>query len=144
MLLQLSGKPSIRELIKLQLPFSNNDPDLAVRSVLDFQRLWAMFHFPKLLRAIGRIQFALFTPLALRVGNYDVYASLVENLFLSPSLLALEEYGIPLPLGRKLETWIDFQRDLDEVLEAVRGLPLEHLPLSHFERSIIEEARETI
>jgi hypothetical protein len=144
MLLQLSGKPSIRELIRLQLPFSNNDPDLAVRSVLDFQRLWAMFHFPKLLRAIGRIQFALFTPLALRVGNYDVYASLVENLFLSPSLLALEEYGIPLPLGRKLETWIDFQRDLDEVLEAVRVLPLEHLELSHFERSIIEEARETI
>jgi len=144
LLLQLSGKPSIRELIGLQLLFSNNDPDLAVRSVLDFQRLWAMFHFPRLLRAIGRIQFALFTPLALRVGNYDVYASLVENLFLSPSLLALEEYGIPLPLGRKLETWIDFQRDLDEVLEAVRVLPLEHLPLSHFERSIIEEARETI
>ena len=144
MLLQLSGKPSVRDLIRLQLPYSKNDPDLAVRSVLDFQRLWAMFHFPKLLRAIGRIQLAVFTPRGLRAGNYDVYASLVENLFLSPALHVLEEYGIPLPLGRKLEPWIDFNRDLDDVLEAVRVLPLEDLPLSHFERTIIEEARETI
>lgn len=143
-LLQLSRKLSIRELIILQLPFCKNDPDLAVRSVLDFQRLWAMFHFPRLLRAIGRVQYAVFAPLALRVGNYDVFASLVENLFLSPALLVLEEYGVPLPLGRKLETWVDFHRDLHEALEAVRVLPLANLPLSHFERSIIEEARETI
>ena len=32
-------------------------------------------------------------------GNYEFYLSQVENLFLAPSLLDLDEYGLPLPLA---------------------------------------------
>ena len=144
MLLKLVGKPTIKELILNQLPYSNDDPDQAVRSVLDFQRLWATFHFPKLLRAIGKIEEAVFSKRGLPTGNYDQYAMLVEHLFLGPALLALEEYGIPLPLGRKLEAYLGRDRDLDSVLQQLRVLQLDGLPFSAFERALIEDARESL
>src|SRR5690606_12658789 len=122
-------------------PYSNNDPDQAVKAVLDFQRLWATFHFPKLLRAIGRIQDVVFSKRSLPTGDYDQYASLIEHLFLNPVVVALEEYGIPLPLGRKLEPYFGGESDLDAALVRIRGLNLTMLPLSPFERSLIEDAR---
>lgn len=144
MLLQLAGKPSIRDLIQNQLSYSSNDPDKAVRAVLDFQRLWATFHFPKLLRAIGRIQGAVFSSRSLPTGDYEQFASLVEHLFLNPALLALEEYGIPLPLARKLEPYLTESLDLDDMLSNIRALSLDVLPLSSFERVLINDARESM
>ena len=144
MLLQLTGKPSIADQIRNQLRYSNNDPDQAVKAVLDFQRLWATFHFPKLMRAIGRIQDAVFSKRGLPTGDYDQYASLVEHLFLNPVVVVLEEYGIPLPLARKLEPHFGNERDLDAALIRIRGLNVDALPLSRFERSLIEEARASM
>lgn len=144
MLLKLTGKPSIADLVKSQLPYANNDPDQAVRAVLDFQRLWATFHFPKLLRAIGRIQVAVFSKRSLPTGDYDQYASLVEHLFLNPVVVALEEYGIPLPLARKLEPHFGNERDLDAALARIRVLDLSTLPLSSFEKSLFEDARSSM
>jgi hypothetical protein len=144
MLLQLVGRPSIRDLVQKQLPYANNDPDQAVRAVLDFQRLWAMFHFPKLLRAIDRIQKLIFSKRGLPVGSYEQYATLVENLFMNPVLPALEEYGIPLPLARKLEPYLGTSRELDVVLTQLKSLSLDTMPLSGFERALIEDAREAM
>jgi hypothetical protein len=144
MLLQLTGKPEIADLVRSQLPYSNNDPDQAVKSVLDFQRLWATFHFPKLLRAIGRIQDAVFSKRSLPTGDYDQYASLVEHLFLNPIVVALEEYGIPLPLARKLESHFDNAGDLDASLVRIRSLDLDALSLSSFERSLVDDARASM
>lgn len=144
MLLKLTGKPSIADLVKSQLPYASNDPDQALRAVLDFQRLWAMLHFPRLLRAIGRIQDAVFSKRSLPTGDYDRYASLVEHLFLNPVVVALEEYGIPLPLARKLEAHFGGERDLDAALVQIRELDLDRLSLSSFERSLIEDARASM
>ena len=144
LLLQLTGKPHIADLVRSQLRYSNNDPDQAMKSVLDFQRLWATFHFPKLLRAIGRIQDAVFSKRSLPTGDYDQYASLVERLFLNPVVVALEEYGIPLPLARKLETHLGGERDLDAALLRIRALDLDRVSVSPFERSLIEDARSSM
>lgn len=144
MLLQLMGRPTTRELVEKQLPYCNNDPDQAVRVVLDFQRLWAMFHFPRLLRAIGRIQEVVFAKRGLPVGSYEYFASLVEHLCLSPAIVALEEYGIPLPLGRKLEHYVGKLDDLDVALAQIRSLDLDKLALSEFERTLLEDARSAM
>jgi hypothetical protein len=144
MLRQLAKKLSIAEQIEAQLPYANGDPDQAVRVVLDFQRMWATLHFPKLLRAIGRIQNAVFSKRSLPTGDYDQYASLVEHLFLNPIVLALEEYGIPLPLARKLEPHIGDERDFDTALARIRNLDVGTLPLSSFEKSLIEDARSSM
>lgn len=141
MLRQLAKKLSISDLVQAELPYANNDPDQAVRVVLDFQRMWATLHFPRLLRAIGRIQGAVFSKRFLPAGDYDQYASLVEHLFLNPVVLALEEYGIPLPLAQKLESHFGNERDLDAALVRIRSMDLDALLLTPFERSLIEDAR---
>jgi hypothetical protein len=35
-------------------------------------------------------------------GDYDAYASQVEHLYMDPTLMALDEYGIPIQLAIKL------------------------------------------
>ena len=83
--------------------FKYKDADKAVQEVLDFLRLWANFHFPQLLRTLDRIQKDVFRRLRMpSSGNYDFYANRVENFFADPALVALEEYGIPLEVAKKL------------------------------------------
>jgi hypothetical protein len=74
----LSKKPSFKALIASEVG-PHRDADSAVQLVLDFTRLWAQFHFPRLLRAVGRIQEDVFDRRGMEAGNYDLYASKVEN-----------------------------------------------------------------
>ena len=79
--------------------FANEDLSDVVASVLAFQRNWMGFTIPSLLRATQRIYNEVATMLDETRGNYEFYLSQVENLFLAPSLLDLDEYGLPLPLA---------------------------------------------
>lgn len=79
--------------------FQNEDLSDVVASVLAFQRNWMGFTIPSLLRATQRIYNEVATSLNETRGNYEFYLSQVENLFLPPSLLDLDEYGVPLPLA---------------------------------------------
>ncbi len=56
---RLQQKPTLKELINSQLQFES-DPDQVVSKTLDFLRLWAEFHFPRILRAFDRIQKEIF------------------------------------------------------------------------------------
>ena len=55
MILNLQGRLTIRQLIETQLRYSES-PDEAVTRVLDFLRMWATYHFPRLLRGLNNIQ----------------------------------------------------------------------------------------
>lgn len=79
--------------------FPSEDLSDVVASVLAFQRNWMGFTIPSLLRATQRIFNEIATSLNEPRGNYEFYLSQVENLFLAPSLLDLDEYGLPLPLA---------------------------------------------
>ena len=68
-----------------------------------FQRNWASFAFPRYLRALDLIQKEVFGDLGMRYGDYSLYGVKVESLFLPPELPALEEYGLPVQLGLKLQ-----------------------------------------
>jgi len=142
LLTRLPKRESIRDIIEAQLKYTNNDADAAVRTVLDFQRLWATFHFPKLLRAINRITMEIFGRRGLPTGDYSVYAARVESLFLEPSILALEEYGVPLPLAQKLPRSISGETDFDVLLERFRVLPIASLALLEFEQEIALDAQK--
>jgi hypothetical protein len=112
-----------------------------VQSVLDFIRLWASHHFPRLLRALSNIQADVFIRAGLRPGNYELFANRVENLFLDSSIVALDEYGIPLELGRKLERFLKPEGILDTTLERLRLLDPRRLGLSTFEQELIIDAQ---
>ena len=127
-------------MIENQRPYAD-DADKAVSKVLDFLRLWASFQFPRLLRAMSRIQAYLLRRAKLNPGDYEAFASQVEHHFLDPTLVALDEYGIPIQLARKLSRWISPDGDLDVVLERLKSLNLDELPLEPFEYEFLYDTQ---
>lgn len=139
----LEKKPIISDMIKAQLQ-KTSDVDEAVSSVLDFLKLWAGFHFPRLLRAIGRIQHDIFSKNHLPPGEYDSYSYNVENLFLDPTLLALDEYGVPIQIARKISSILEPNNNLDDTLYKLKSLDIYSLDLSSFEQDILLDAQQHI
>lgn len=142
-LIELHTVPTVRSLIEKEYAYFK-DADKVVQQVLDFQRLWAGFHFPQLLRALDRIQRDVFSRFRLSAGNYDLYANRVENLFTDSELVALEEYGIPLQVAKKLRASLMPYRNLDEALARLRTLRMDHLNLSQFERDVVRDTQRTL
>jgi hypothetical protein len=139
---RLRAKPSTRQLIVEQYKYSK-DWDAAVQQCLDFLRLWAGFHYPRILRALDNIQREVFARAGLRPGNYDLFASQVEYCFFDPALAALDDYGVPIELARRIEHHVLVTGDLDHTLERFRDLIIDSLGgLSSFERKLLREAQE--
>jgi hypothetical protein len=137
----LRAAPTVSTMIQSQTQ-NLQDPDTAVQQVLDFLRLWANFHFPRLLRALDKIQQDLFRRAGVRPGEYEYFANRVENYFLDPAIVALDEYGIPLEVARKLQPLLVTDGDLDATLEKLRTLNLERTNLTRFEKKLVTDARE--
>jgi hypothetical protein len=142
-LIELYSAPTTKSLIQKAYDY-HKDADRAVSQVLDFLRLWGSFHFPQILRALDRIQKHVFAKFGMPSGDYDLYASKVENRFVDPPLVALEEYGIPLEVARKLRPRMVPFDNLDQVLEKLRRLRLEQTNLSGFEREVVRDAQRTL
>ncbi len=143
---QLSTKPTVKEIIQSQIDFALKrdtqvEIDEVVQSVLDFLRLWAQHHFPRHLMALSRIQQDIFDKAGLQSGNYESYAKSVENLFLDPAIVALDEYGIPIELARKLEGYLKPDSDIDMALMNLKHLNPDRIGLSEFEVELIKDAQ---
>lgn len=93
----------LKELVSRQFAykFTNEDLSDVVAGVLAFQRNWMGFTIPSILRAVQSIYNEVAKSLNEPRGDYDFYISQVESLFLAPSLLDLDEYGLPLPLAMR-------------------------------------------
>ena len=115
--------------------------DVIVEETLDFVRHWCSFTFPKYLRALDRIQDHVLTTAGHRPGELLPLASQIENAFLDPAVYALDEYGIPVELGKKLQQWLDPQGDLDVALARLQALEPAMLSLEEFERELIGRAQ---
>jgi hypothetical protein len=120
---------------------AKSDPDGAVRIALDFQRKWATFSVPRLLVALEAIQREVFSELGLPPGRFGKYAADVENLFLPPELVGLDEYGLPIQLGTKLSPHLSLGQGMDYAIESVRALDLERLSLTQFERHLLNHVQ---
>jgi hypothetical protein len=53
-------------------------------------------------------------------GNYAYFAGLVENWFLDPAIMTLDEYGVPIQVGVKLEQVLQPEDNLDTALDRAR------------------------
>jgi hypothetical protein len=132
----LKGHPTTKDMILSQMEYWR-DIEKSVTRTLDFLRLWATFHFPRLLMAIDRIQKDVLGRANVRTGNFEAYAAAAESLFMDPTMLALEEYGLPLEIARKIESVLKPDGDLDAVLARLKNLSLEETELTQFERRMI-------
>ncbi len=145
---QLREHPPIRSLIDGLLEYRREsagdaNPDDAVQNVLDFLRLWAGFHFPRLLSSLDRIQREVLPRMGLEPGSLLSFANEVEHLFLGAHVVALEEFGLPLQIGQRLP-FPDMDLSLDECLEMLRGWRFDDLELELFERELLEFVRSSL
>lgn len=115
--------------------------DTIVEEVLDFVRHWVSYNFPQYLRALHRIQAHVLGEAGYQPGDFMSLASAIENAFMDPAVYALDEYGVPLELARRLEKQLDPNGDLDRALERLRGLEPGRLRLRAFEMDLIRQAQ---
>lgn len=139
----LQSIPSVSNLIRSQIDYEQNgDADGSVQKILDFLRLWATFHFPRLLRAVNLIQRDVCARYNVDPGDYDYYANQVEFLFLDSAIVALDEYGVPVQLGRKLQSYLRFNGDIDAALESIKELNLYAVNLDAFEYELLSYVKD--
>lgn len=142
-LIKFRSAKAVRTLIVEELASqrSNPDADEAVEDVLDFIRYWATFNFPRYLMAVDRIVKSVFERRGLRAGDFSIFASRLENQFLPAGVAALDEYGIPIQVGRKIAGRLGQPESLDQALDQLRTITAdEGLELSGFERSLVADA----
>lgn len=116
----------------------------AVERVLGFDRNWAGFEFPRLLMSLWRIQRHVFQERFGRSGNYSFFAARVEQLFRNPALVALEEYGLPLQIGEKVNARVDLSEDLDEAIAQSRAVDATDCALNSFEATVLGDVQRTL
>jgi len=117
--------------------------DEVVLDVLTFYRSGLSFGLPKYLRVLDAIQRDVFDRLGLPVGDYRQYAAAAEGVFMPQHLAALDEYGIPIELARKLQHLV-LPRDatLDDVIERLRQLDPARIQAEPFEIELLRETQE--
>jgi DEAD/DEAH box helicase len=139
-----------RDLITQQLDYAARQArmiDDVVLDVLTFQRNGLTFGFPKYLRVVDNVQQAVLGRAGARTGDYSQFAAAAEGGFLPVPLAALDEYGLPLEVARKLSGSLlprGADDSLDAVLERLR-VTSDHMPqLTTFERELLREAKEDL
>jgi hypothetical protein len=129
-------------MLDAQLPFNENDRDVAVEDVLLFNRNWMGHVFRRSLLAVELIQKEVFRRNGLPTGNYSFYATQVEGQFLPPYFVTFEEYGLPTIVSLKLGALGLWGESLDEVLTRLRIVaanPAVTEVLSPFEQEMVDE-----
>lgn len=124
--------------------FKPPSPNEAVENVLEFERTWATFEFPRYIMALSRIQEHVFGSIGLQPGDYSFYSMQVESLFRTPVLISLDEYGVPLQVAEKIGEELGIEDDLDSALAYLKRVDVTKFRLSPFERDVIEDAKATI
>lgn len=121
-------------------------PDDAVEASLEFIRQWPQYRFPRLAMGVCRIQNYLVERLGKPTlkSEYSFFSGKVESLFSDAALIALDEYGLPFPIAKKLETVLNSDGMLDKALSNLSRLQVNKLPLTSFEKSLIEDVQKSI
>ena len=111
--------------------------DEAVERVLEFERTWASFELPRVLRAFSDVRrHVLGTS-----GDYSFFAGQLEMLFRPRFQVALEEFGVPLQVSDMLAPTFRGLDTIDQALAALKALRLDSLGLDQFERELVEECQ---
>jgi hypothetical protein len=139
---KLRATPSIRRRIidELEGKYKAATVDEAVERVLEFERTWASFELPRILRAFSDIRGHVVGG----SGDYTFFAGSMENLFRSPFQVAMEEFGIPLQVSDKLTRTLRGVESIDEALERVKALRVDSLDLDQFEQELVKDCQAAL
>ncbi len=133
--IQPSFAAQLREALREK---SEDGADEALENFLEFARQWIVFKAPRLMSAVSRIQSEVLARHSKRPGDYSFFCAQMESLFMSPIIIALEEYGIPLQLGAQIMPLLGTSQTLDAVLAELAKRRAAEIPgLTKFERELI-------
>jgi rhodanese-related sulfurtransferase len=121
-----------------------SDGDERVEGALEFVRQWAGHHAPRLFLGLDRIQREVFGSLGYRPGSYGFYVGRLHNLFLPPALAAVDEYGLPIEVALKIQDRLDLRGELDDLLDSIRSLQVDEVPLTDFERKLLRDTQQSL
>ena len=71
-----------------------------------------------------------------------MFASQIENWFVDPAIMALDEYGVPVQVGQRLQQVLKPEGNLDAAIKQFQALDLDTLQLTPFERDLLKDARD--
>jgi hypothetical protein len=140
---ELNFKKDIRDRIQAELtpgPYAAPNADEAIERILEFDRTWASFELPRLLRAFSDLRKHVLGG----SGDYSFFASQIENLFREPFQVTLEEFGLPLQITDKIARFLHGTRSIDEALARIRSLEPTQLGLNAFEVELLKDSQQTI
>lgn len=123
---------------------NDHNPDDFILSFLKFLRSGLSFEAPRWLRAADAIQRAILPRFGLPPGDYEPYIGKLENLFLPYPLAALDEYGVPTELIRRLTGRLEEAEEIDKLLELFADLDPSALDLSPFEELLLRNAQSDL
>jgi hypothetical protein len=102
------------------------------------------FRFPRDLMVLERIVKEVSSRLKMPAPDYSTYTEASENMFTPWAIAALEEYGIPIQLAKKISSHLD-RNDLDRSLERLRAIDWTETPgLSNFELDLLRSVQDAL
>jgi len=120
--------------------FQTTDPiNSAIELAFDIQRHWINYQFPRYLMSLGDIANDIFRKNDLPLCDYSFFASLVECYFMSPYVIPMDEYGLPIQISKKIGDMIKISSNMDDALEQLHNFIPSQDSFSNIEIEFIEE-----
>ncbi|MBE1527911.1 hypothetical protein GGC65_002367 [Sphingopyxis sp. OAS728] len=117
----------------------------AVEQALSFLRNYVGYKFGRQLMALSRIQADVLSRYKKAApGDYSMFAAQADSLFMPAGLFALDEYGVPSEIARKIMIDSGAIENVDQGLRILAGIDLGHVQLQPFEREILESVQQSL
>lgn len=117
----------------------------AVEQALSFLRNYVGYKFGRQLMALSRIQADVLSRYKkVAPGDYSLFAAQADSLFMPAGVFALDEYGVPSEIARKIVVDSGAIENVDQGLRILATIDLEGLQLEPFERDILENVRSAL
>ena len=117
----------------------------AVEQALSFLRNYVGYKFGRQLMALSRIQAdVLLRYKKVTPGDYSMFAAHADSLFMPAGLFALDEYGVPSEIARKIMVDSGTIESVDQGLRMLAEIDLDRMQLQPFEREILESVRKSL
>lgn len=121
------------------------DVSAKIDEALKITRNIVSYSFPQDLMVVHNIQLEVAGMLDLVPGDYSVYAEAANHLFLPATIAALDEYGVPLQIARKIAGYLEPHHVLDAVISKLRALDPDDVDeLTDFERRWLQVVQESL
>jgi hypothetical protein len=146
LLWQFRASGSITQFIKSRVGSATVEKTInkSIDMCLYFTRNTMSYKLPNALNALDLIQTHSFGVGFLPVGSYTFFSGLIENFFQDPIYSILDEYGLPMEIGLKLQDVIIPYESVDQVIQKLSTYDASSSPLSDFEKSWFVEIQKEL